>query len=280
MRKHVILSWIAIFSFYIGNGQFTGPARASGILLQDDISMEISSNPDNDYDLPRKAELQGWANETMIYNGTVKNHRLQEAWQSWYYNGKQLDSGRLINGIPDGVWKVWDSTGQLLAVRHYDADKLLRIKEEMRLNHPKKSFYPLTLLYKKNPNAARLRLQTSYSFVFTTERKKLSSLKQLVERNINENSAYQPVFEECLHHGIYINYFTGGLVKDSGYYKNGLKEGLWIHRNSPGGYWFTGAYKNGMRLLEWKQFDANGKLILLIFYNRMGQEMGRKKMGQ
>jgi antitoxin component YwqK of YwqJK toxin-antitoxin module len=67
------------------------------------------------------------------------------------------------------------------------------------------------------------------------------------------------------------------MVRDSGYYKNGLKDGVWVHRNSIGGSWFSGAYKNGMRQYEWKQYDAAGKLMAIIFYNKEGREERRKE---
>jgi antitoxin component YwqK of YwqJK toxin-antitoxin module len=263
-------------------GQHNGSASGTTDVQRPAANINLSIplfQQDNPFSLPRKAVLAGRMNEKIIYRGTVKDHRLNGVWQSWYLNGNRLDSGKLLNGVPDGEWKVWDSAGNLLAIRHYDEHKFHRIKDEMRIDHPRNSFFPLTQLYKRDRQSAKWRLQAGYSFPFTSERSPEPSLQQLVEKNISNTSSYQPVFNECLHHGVFNNYFSNGMLKDSGYYKDGLKEGIWIHRNSLAGSWFTGTYKNGMRQYEWKQYNASGRLILLIFYNKMGDEERRKQIG-
>jgi len=205
----------------------------------------------NTIQLPANGPVAGYVSEQLIYKGQVRKQKLNGEWQSRYTNNQLLDSGYLQNGIPDAVWKRWDSSGQLLAIRHYDADRLQRVKEEMRLNHPKRNFYPLTALYKNNKAAALYYLRAAYSF--STKQHSYQTLQQLVENNAHSHHSYHPVFNESLHHGLYMNFFPNGIAKDSGYYKNGLREAVWLHRNSPGGSYFTGAYKNGLRYREWKQ---------------------------
>jgi antitoxin component YwqK of YwqJK toxin-antitoxin module len=280
MINYIFCAWIGVLITIVVQGQHTGSASKTTIIQRPATGINIpvtlfqQSNP---YALPRKGEIIGRIDEKMIYRATVKDHRLNGVWQSWYGNGNSLDSGILINGIPDGEWKVWDSAGRLLAVRHYDADKYQRISNEIKLDHPRHSFYSLTQLYKKDPPSAKWRLQAGYSFSFSDARNNASSLQQIVESNIGNIADYRPVFNECLQHGVFINYFSNGMLKDSGYYKDGLKEGLWIHHNSPAGSWFTGMYRNGMRQYEWKQYTASGQLVLLIFYNKMGEEERRKQ---
>ncbi len=108
----------------------------------------------------------------------------------------------------------------------------------------------------------------------------VQSLQQLVEKNNSNDQSYNPVFNECLQHGLYMNFFSGGIAKDSGYYKNGLREAVWLHRNSPAGYYFIGSYKNGLRFREWKQYDATGKLYAIVFYNKDGREEWTKKISR
>ncbi len=76
-----------------------------------------------------------------------------------------------------------------------------------------------------------------------------------------------------------MNYYSNGHVKDSGYYKEGLREGLWIHYTAPGGSYWKGFYHNGSQQKEWKLYNEKGKLLLIVFYNQNGEEIWRKEMG-
>jgi antitoxin component YwqK of YwqJK toxin-antitoxin module len=219
------------------------------------------------------------AGQAFIFKAHAKNHRLHGEWRSWYANEQMLDSGQLVNGIPDGEWRYFDSTGQLLSVRHYNADKFRRVKEEWRHPDPRRSFFALTDMYRSNPSAAVYHTRTAYSFPSKHDRVK-RSLRETVLLNRTGADAYHPVFDEGLLHGLYLNYFSNGMIRDSGYYKDGLKDGVWVHHNSIGGSWFLGTYKNGLRQYEWKQYDASGKLLSIIFYTKEGKEAWRKdRMG-
>ena len=212
----------------------------------------------------------------VLFKGLVKKQKLQGEWISFYRNSHKLDSGYLHNGVPDGEWKRWDSAGQLMAIRQYDAGKLQQVKEEMRLANPKRTFYVLTSLYKTDRLQALYAISAAYSFSFSEKQHIAQSLQQLVAGNSSNTNTYIPVFTECLHHGLYMNFFSGGISKDSGYYKNGLKESVWLHRNSPAGNYYIGAYKNGLPIREWKLYDEAGSLLSIIFYNKEGQEEWRK----
>lgn len=236
------------------------------------------ASPAYSFDIEHNGLIGESGGPGLIYRSHAKHHRLHGPWQSWYANGHLLDSGQLLNGIPDGEWRYFDSTGQLLSIRHYDADKLQRVKEEWRHANPRRSFYALTEIYRSNPSAAVHHTRTTYSFPSKGSRIK-RSLKETVLHNRKSNDGYRPVFDEGLLHGLYLNYFSNGMLRDSGYYKEGLKEGVWVHRNSIGGSWFLGAYKNGARQYEWKQYDTAGKLTAIIFYNKEGKEEWRKAVG-
>ncbi|HEX7845963.1 MAG TPA: hypothetical protein VF476_09205 [Chitinophagaceae bacterium] len=238
------------------------PGPPTGFFIRSPVKNNI-------IELPADGLLTGYENGRLLFRGEVKKQKLVGEWQSYYRNGFLLDSGYLLKGTPHGQWKQWDSSGQLRAIRHYDAGKLRRVETEMQLQHPKRSFFPLTSLYNQDRSAARHYLKSAYSFSFSSQIS-FRSLQQLVEHNGKQDS-YIPVFSECLHHGLYMNFFAEGAVKDSGYYKNGLKEGVWIHRNKPGGSYITGAYRNGLRYREWKQYNAMGQLQSLTFYNRKGE---------
>jgi hypothetical protein len=183
----------------------------------------------------------------------------------------------LVKGLPDGEWKLWDANGNLLAVRNYNTDLLLRIQQEIRLNHPRNDVYSITALYKKQGSAALRYLKPTYSFALPKPAK-FPSPAALVESNAQPNANYHPPFNECLHHGAYMNYYSNGQVKDSGYYKEGLKNGVWLHRTAANGSYWKGAYKHGHHVSEWKLYNVSGKLILLVFYNHSGEELWRKEM--
>jgi antitoxin component YwqK of YwqJK toxin-antitoxin module len=232
----------------------------------------------NSYGLPGNGSIAGHADAVILYSGTVKKHRLHGSWRSWYNNQNLCDSGTFVKGVPDGEWKHWDANGQLLTIRHYDAEKLLRIKNEMHRSHPKNVLYPLVALFNKNSRRAKRYLEAGYSFTFTSRHIQGFSLQQAVENNIAPGSVYQPLFDECLHHGLYMNFFSNGTAKDSGYYKNGLRDGIWIHTEAAGNSYLLGAYKNGIRQGDWKQYDASDKLMTIIYYNKKGEEEWRKKI--
>ncbi|MBL7740014.1 MAG: hypothetical protein JNK14_12415 [Chitinophagaceae bacterium] len=232
------------------------------------------------FGLPEEGDVAAHhTNEIKLYSGTVKRHKLHGDWQSWYSNQQLCDSGSFFKGLPVGEWKHWNSSGQLIAIRHYDASKFFRIQNEFTRSGPKQVVYPLTKLYRKNRRQANYYMHASYSFSFDDHHPHHFSLQQAVQNNITPGNSYRPLFDECLHHGLYMNFYSNGAVKDSGYYKNGLKDGIWIHREESGSY-VTGVYKNSLKTGDWKQYDAKGKLQYFIFYDKKGREEWRKRIGR
>jgi antitoxin component YwqK of YwqJK toxin-antitoxin module len=226
--------------------------------------------------LPGEGELLSYTDDNLrLYSATVKRHRLHGDWKSWYSNQQLCDSGYFIKGVPDGEWKRWDMNGQLLSIRHYDASRLMKIKSEMRRPHPRIAVYPLSALYYKNRRQGERYIASGYSFDFTADRH-ATSLEAVVENNITPGNNYQPVFDECLHHGLYMNFFSDGQVKDSGYYKNGLRDGVWIHRDASGNF-LMGAYANGLKQGDWKQYNKDDRLVSVIVYDNKGKEKWRKR---
>lgn len=228
------------------------------------------------FNLSKEGSLQFVTNNGATYNGEIRKGKLHGSWQSSYANGQLLDQGNLVKGVPNGEWKVWNAAGQLIALRTYNADLFQRVKREVELNHPKNYSYALTARYKKEGRDAVKFLQAGSSFI-QQRALRTSDIGELVQTNSTDPAHYHPVFNDCLHHGLYMNYFDNGIVKDSGYYKEGLRDGVWVHRTADG--MWKGAYKNGIRYNEWKFYNTAGKLNLIIFYNKQGKETGRKKMG-
>ena len=229
--------------------------------------------------LPERATISETHNGARLFITSVKGAKLNGAWQSWYPTGVLCDSGRLVNNLPDGEWKHWNEKGELLAVRHYSVDKFQRVTDEMLRYNPKRSFFYLSELYQKDKQAALNYLTATYSFP-SGRSAPVHSLRQLVISNISKSDNYKPVFEQCLQDGLYMNFFPGGVIKDSGYYKNGVRTGKWIHSDSADGYWYQGAYQNNIKIKEWKCYDKNNKLLELIFFDNKGRINWRKKINR
>lgn len=229
------------------------------------------------YSLPKQGTINERLNNKPLFAANVKNGKLHGSWQSWYQNGMLCDSGRLVRGLPDGVWKYWDVSGQLMAVRAYSADKYHRVRNEMIRYHPKRVTFPLVTLYQKNKQMAIKYLDAAYSFDNAGTKENGWSLPGLITKNISPGNIYRPVFDHALHHGVFMNFFPDGTVKDSGYYKNGLRHGVWFHRDIEKELKYKGIYVNGIKVKEWKSYNTSGKLQELVFYTSRGKLKWRKQ---
>ena len=76
---------------------------------------------------------------------------------------------------------------------------------------------------------------------------------------------------------MFINYFPNGAIKDSGNYKNGLPEGLWIKWTDDKQFYWKGYYQHGAKNKEWKLYSPDAKLIRIVFY-RNDKYMWRKDL--
>jgi antitoxin component YwqK of YwqJK toxin-antitoxin module len=233
------------------------------------------------FDLPQSGNLIAEnGDQRLLFKVTVRKGKLNGAWQSWFPDGVVCDSGRLVNNIPDGKWVFRNAANEIIAVRQYSAEKFIRITNEMQHYHPKRSFYYLASLYQQNRSKALHFLDAAYSFPVNGGKRKIATLRQLAEENTASIQPYHPVFVQCLHEGVYINYFSGGLVRDSGSYKDGIRNGKWIHRDTATAGRHQGAYHNGIRVKEWKVFDESGRLNEIIQYDRTGRISWRKKINR
>lgn len=223
------------------------------------------------YALPVNEIIREHVNEKPLLQTTTKRGKLHGNWQSWYQNGQACDSGRFEKGLPDGVWKHWNEKGELVSIRTYSADKYHRVANAMVRYHPRKITYPLAAMYQVNRSRALSYLQTSYSFAGTIRRASGLSLAEATGMNMQPGNVYRPVFDHALHHGLYMNFGPGDVAKDSGYYRDGLRHGLWVHRDLKEGRFEKGLYHHGIKVKEWRTYDSNGKLEKLIVYSVRGK---------
>lgn len=213
------------------------------------------------------------ADGQLLYRAFVLNGKLDAVWTSWYLSGKMLDSGRLDKNLPDGEWKTWYPDGQLATIRHFNANAYRQVSEEIRLAHPKRSFFPLTALSRTNKARALAYLGVSAIYPAAGNHP-YRSPEDLVNANASGSHPYQPVFAQGLLDGLYMDFWPGGMVKDSGIYRKGLRTGVWMHRDISGAM-ETGAYQDGEPHREWKLYSAAGALQELFHY-RKGELIWRK----
>jgi len=142
--------------------------------------------------------------------------------------------------------------------------------------HPKRVTFPLATLFQKNKQLSMKYLGVAYSFDNAGKKGKGWSLQEIAIKNIAGNF-YRPVFDHALHHGLFMNFSADGIVIDSGYYRNGLRNGVWVHRDIEKDLKFKGIYVNGVKVKEWKSYNASGKLQELTFYTSSGTLKWRKR---
>jgi antitoxin component YwqK of YwqJK toxin-antitoxin module len=267
----VILLFAATLLKAQGKGELPGSQPPHGIVL---YTAHVATH--SLFELPAKTELNETAGGVSL-TASVKHHSLHGNWKSFYNAGQLMDEGTLVKGVPDGLWQSWYPNGQLKSVRNYSADLLVRVQQDVTLNHPKLSRFTITQRYKQEGKNVLSVLRSAYSY--SRQNPSLPSQPfELVKQNAANPSAYHPPFSNSLHHGLFMNYFENGVVKDSGYYKEGLREGLWIQRSDAKNGTWKGMFKQGIRQKEWKYYNAYGKLSIIIFFNNKGQEEWRKTM--
>ena len=223
-------------------------------------------------------------NGDTLFLGDLKRGKLHGTWMSWYHPEQLCDSGKLVRNVPDGVWKSWYSNGQPRSVRTYSAFMLHRVKEEIPRRGTKATWFAITDIARTDPSYAWQLLTPVYSYVTLAvnaanpQVAAPRSLEERAEQNILSGyHPYLPPFTECLHHGLYMNYYPNGQVKDSGLYHNGLREGVWMEWLNNGTMYSTGAYHRGRKHDSWKYYTPSGRLIGIKIYNRRGKEISSKR---
>lgn len=224
------------------------------------------------------------ANGDTLFSGGYKRGRLHGTWMSWYHPGQLCDSGRLVRNVPDGEWKSWYKHGQPRSIRTYSAFLLHRIKNEIPRRSSKATYFAITDIARTDPAYAWRLLTPVYSYAtlavnaIHTHAPEIRSLEARTAQNVTGSyHPYLPPFTACVHHGLYMNYYPDGRVKDSGLYHNGLRQGVWVEWLNNGTLRSTGAYHRGLKQGSWKYYTASGRMAGLKMYNRRGREIASKR---
>jgi antitoxin component YwqK of YwqJK toxin-antitoxin module len=208
-----------------------------------------------------------------LFVSEMKRNQLQGNWKSYYKAGHLLDSGRMQRSVPDGEWKTWYPDGTLRTIRNYHAEKLAYVKNEIRRKEGRSTFFVLTNIARQHMSAAKHLMTGYYSYHAldnTHTGQQPHSLEKRVAQNASQQNYHAP-FTECLHHGLYMNYFPDGSAKDSGYYKNGVRDGLWKEWNNEATVLAVGSYKQGRPSGDWKFYNKAGKLLYIQLYSNSGK---------
>ncbi|MCU0335014.1 MAG: hypothetical protein MUF62_08170 [Chitinophagaceae bacterium] len=196
----------------------------------------------------KQAVVRGWyANGQLALEANMQHQQLQGKWQTWYANGSRRDAGSFKKGKPHGEWRGWYASGPLHWLRHFDANKQQAVQIARQQRNPKLNFHPTSV------QAAPAEFLAAASVM---------ALPAAAHTELP--------FAECLAHGLAENYFENGQVADSGYYSQGLREGVWSHYNAQRLMLQSGYYLHGQRHGAWKQYQPNGALKTLAEY-RHGQ---------
>ena len=180
-------------------------------------------------------------------------------------------------GIPDGKWRGWYQHGQPQFIRTYSFDKWQQFQNEKGRYHPKRVSLFITKLFHENKKQAEKYTTAINTFCAVQNCNRMNEEQQQTIDNNGTQKHYHPIFEHGLLHGIFVNYFPDGAVKDSGMYRNGLPEDLWIKWTDDKQFYWEGHYHHGARNKEWKLYAANGKLIRIVSF-REGKFFWRKDL--
>jgi antitoxin component YwqK of YwqJK toxin-antitoxin module len=203
--------------------------------------------------------------------------KVRGTWMSFYSNGNRCDSGFLLNNMPDGLWKSWYPNGQLRVQMHCSAKKLASAKDEMeRLYKPGFSPGPhmreMRQLVVNSPYPYdKLIYRQLYIATHSQEKDEIYEAVQVNVHSGDHIKSFQtelPPFTECMVHGVYKTWFENGLLKDSGYCDNGVREGVWVEYDENSKMRAVGFYRNGLRFKDWRFYNMEGKLQFIRWYNR------------
>ena len=234
------------------------------------------NHPDSLFSLIPATVVVRKTNGDTLITAQYRRNNLHGKWMSWYKPGQLCDSGRLDKGIPHGEWKTFYPNGNLRYIRNYNAFLFRKIKNDI-IRENRYSFYAIAAMFKKNPVAVVKHFNADYSFNNHTSKEGHLSLPERVKHNTSAQRNYLPPFLESLHHGPYINYYHDGAIRDSGYYKNGFREGIWEEWAEDRKIRKTGVYRHGQKAGTWKYYSSRGKLITLKEFNSKGEEIYSKQ---
>ncbi len=201
----------------------------------------------------KRGELKGWySNGQLALVASFHKAEFLGVWVSYHDNGTKRDEGQFERGYPTGEWKSWYRSGVLRSVRHFSASKLMSVEIWQSTRNPKLSFSKLATAALVNPRLFTKAISAGNAF---------SGLG-------SPDETYEPPFVKCLLHGFYADYFANGMMKENGYYQDGLKDGLCTKWSYKGEVLSTAYYFNGLLHGGCESFSLDGRINRLSEYHK------------
>lgn len=183
-----------------------------------------------------------WENGNIKKTGIyIKNKKFNE-WKYYYENGSIQQKGNFNRNKPDGLWEWWYKNGQK------------RRKEEYtngRENGVVKEFDTSGVLITKGEYVFGER-EGEWVYIINDYKEKgryISGMKTGKWKTIYTETnqiKFQGEYINDVPIGKHVYYFPNGKIKKVGKYKDGEKEGEWIHYNNKGEPIVTYLYKRGI----------------------------------
>ncbi len=212
----------------------------------------------------REAKISGWySNGQLAIVFHTRKSVLHGMWQTWYQNGQPRDAGSFLRSIPNNEWKSWYGNGKLRSIRQYDAHKLQMVEVAVRQRNPKLAFHTISQEAIKHPDKLKSLLSPGFTLIGSSK----------------NSASYNLPFETCFHNGFFANYFENGIMQQSGFYKDGLKDGLWMQWNADGKMISSGYYFHGTLHGAAKTYNNAGSIQKMTEYKH-GKKVFEKKYSQ
>ncbi|MDP4952358.1 MAG: hypothetical protein NWQ53_01830 [Flavobacteriales bacterium] len=188
-------------------------------------------------------------------------------WIEFWPNGNRKTEGYYTKGIKNGIFKYYNSKGELQKIEKYQGGQLLTDADEAQLLDIRKEYF----------ESGKLKLVGSYK-----NGSKQGTFREYDEEgNVIQSYVYKEnlllgegiVDDEGRRQGDWKIYYPTGEIQAEGAYVDGLREGPWVFYHAEGKIAQKGAYRLDLPQGEWRWYFKNGEIHREEYY-RKGKEDG------
>jgi antitoxin component YwqK of YwqJK toxin-antitoxin module len=187
------------------------------------------------------------------YDSENKQHG---TWKWFYTDGILQSEGVYKHGLKNGIFKYYDSKGNLKTIEKYVDDLKQQDSEEVTRLEMKRDYFP----------SGKVKIEGTYR----------NGIAEGVRREYNENGEVEKAFimksgvvaaegileTSGLRKGSWTEYYTDGKVKAKGNYTEDFKTGIWEYYHRNGKLEQKGSYDSkGKPVGEWQWYYDNGGLL-------------------
>lgn len=205
----------------------------------------------------------------------------KKAFYSWYRNGIKAEDMPFENGVPNGTYRKWSTTGFIMESGRYK-DSL----REGQWNFFAREKVPIMQGYYKKglkqgkwtvfDESKKVTWEQFYSNDSATGTWKKFQNGILTEENschpANESGSFKSysnegkisIYQECRYgkpNGVFMSYYPGGPLHKVGHFESGLRSGLWVEYFANGKLRKVEHWISAMRNGEWMRFSESGDVL-------------------